>query len=73
MKSYPRVCPKCAAAGSYYGRLCFPADPEPAMCPHHPAVELVAPNIPATTGTPAVTVVAGSLFNGVPTTLNKLR
>ncbi len=68
MKSRPLVCPKCAASGSYYGRLVFAADPEPATCPHHPAVELVAPNIPATTVT-----ATRLLFSGVPTTLNKLR
>jgi hypothetical protein len=42
MKPTPHVCPTCKAdPDGYYGRLVFPDEVPPAMCPYHPKVALV--------------------------------
>ena len=40
-KPVPHICLKCLEEDSYYGRLVFPGETEPPLCPHHKKVVLV--------------------------------
>jgi hypothetical protein len=40
-KAVAYVCPACKAEESYYGRLVFPGETEPPMCPHHKKIALI--------------------------------